>query len=110
MPRCPLCDEDIHADEAAFNHHVNQHLDEGNVGSSVSQPVVNGFACVNSAAEHGHGYPNGPSKASEAGLLPESADDDEAECPVCGYPLVGVSEVERQRHINACLGEDPFSL
>lgn len=28
MPTCPVCDEQVNADEAAFTRHVNAHFDE----------------------------------------------------------------------------------
>lgn len=36
MNRCPVCQEEQHADSTAFNHHVNAHFAEGGAGSSRS--------------------------------------------------------------------------
>ena len=34
MPLCPVCGENVDADETAFTHHVNLHLDNGVVESA----------------------------------------------------------------------------
>jgi hypothetical protein len=36
MNRCPVCQEEQHADTRAFNHHVNAHFTEGGAGPSRS--------------------------------------------------------------------------
>jgi hypothetical protein len=34
MNRCPVCQEEQHADQNAFQHHVNAHFAEGEAGPS----------------------------------------------------------------------------
>jgi len=82
MALCPVCQEELHTDEAAFAYHVNAHFDAG---------------------------PSSPPSSSRPVVPPADRDDDEDEsaetCMICDLPLKYLSEAERETHVNACLGE-----
>ena len=96
MVACPVCQENVHADEAAFNHHVNSHFEGGGGGGESSR------------RPH---PPSPPSKRSQPSvdhtgsrLETEDTRSMETECFICGYPLAGLQANEKQTHVNGCLG------
>lgn len=42
MPTCPVCEQNVDADELAFEHHVNAHFDEPETSKTGARRLSNG--------------------------------------------------------------------
>lgn len=84
MSACPVCQEQIHNDDAFLQAHVNSHFD----GDVPVKP-----------------RPSGVDKAERAASPLAFEPSREAACPICEYPLLELSSDQAQTHVIACLGE-----
>ncbi|OXG77798.1 hypothetical protein C349_05048 [Cryptococcus neoformans var. grubii Br795] len=85
MPICPVCDTSVDADQAAFEHHVNNHFVE-NAGTSSMGELMPSEGSMN------RGWPEETLVAPELDI-----------CPACEFPLSFLTPVESQAHLVTCL-------
>lgn len=92
MSICPVCSDTVHADEAAFAHHVNSHFENG----ESSRNGLNG--------NKRHPSQDSSRSTHKYSRLDEPHEDSSLECFICGYPLSELNEQAKESHVNGCLG------
>ncbi|EAL19277.1 hypothetical protein CNBH3760 [Cryptococcus deneoformans B-3501A] len=84
MPICPVCDSSIDADQAAFEHHVNNHFVESAGTSSIGKETSKEGSMK---------------RGREESLVAPELDI----CPACDFPLSFLTPIESQTHLATCL-------
>lgn len=101
MPTCPVCDKQVDADGAAFEHHVNAHFDVPAEGGAAQGGGGDQAVDDDDGIEYvGQRYVNHLNE-----LVCSHSSAAKNSCFVCGANLDSLSEAAANAHVSDCLGK-----